>query len=325
MKKALIAGLMLVMGATLFGCSGGGSGGDYVNIPTPLNFSAQLGTVRTGLGAGGTYTTSIAFNFDGGKGVLDMIDGFFAFLNGAQVPADQWISAVNTSYGVLKTDLDTIGQVTIDVNGESKTFTCSHTGTTVPICAYFWLDDQPFAQMVIAENPAGGSVGVGTLAFVPSMIGLAASQTNINAYWASSTTLQDAFRAYFLGIPASGLKAERGIARIARSRTQAVPSLILKETAAWQQNPIAGCTQSEAVFGWQDATDFIAVNYFSSSACPLPLTGLSGTCVQVSQAEPAGVPESCTVNIASEPFVDIATVEATSAQLPADFPPAPDV
>lgn len=322
----MIAGLALVLAATLFGCGGGGGGGgEFVNIPTPLNFGAQLGTVKTNLGTAGSYTASITFNFDGGKGVLDMIDGFFTFLNAAQVPAGEWISAVTTDYGVLKTDLDTIGQVTIEVDGVGKVFTCSHSGNTLPICAYFWLNDQPFAQMIIAENPAGGSVGVGTLAFVPSMIGLASTQTNVNALWTSGAALLDTFRGYFVGIPATGLKAERGVARIGRDRTQTLPRLILKETAAWQQNPIAGCTQSEAVFGWQDTADFIAVNYLAGGPCALPSTGLSGKCVQVSTAEPAGVPENCVVNIASEPFVDLASVEATSAQLPADFPPAPGI
>ncbi len=320
----MLAALALVLAATLFGCSSGGGGG-YVNIPTPLNFGAQLATVKTNLGAGGEYTTSITFNFDGGKGLFDMIDGFFTFLNAANVPAGQWVSAVTTDYGVLKSDFNTLGQVTIEVAGESRTFTCSHSGDTAPICAYFWLNDQPFAQMVIAENPAGGSVGVGTLAFVPSMIGLASTQTNINALWTSAATLQDLFRGYFLGVPAAGLKAERGVVRMVRDRAQADAGLVLKETAAWQQNPIAGCTQSEAVFGWQDTTDFINVNYLNGGACPLPFTGISGTCVQLSTAEAAAVPGDCAVGIASEGFVDIGSFEAASAQLPSDFPPAPEI
>lgn len=312
--------LILVLALTVLVACGGGTV-TYLALRLPLGLSTQLEAISDNLGTG-EFQVPIRFNMDSGSGIFDMVDGFFAFLNDANIPNESTQVAVTTDQGVLKADFSTIGTVTVDLNmdGTTETISCSRT-TALPICARFWIDETPLALLVLVSSSTDeGSVGQGLLTFVPTLVGLASIATEISTTW-TSTAARDDVRSYYVGQPTTDVIATKAEIVVMRDRSQDNATLKMWQSGVWTQNPIGGCTESQAIFGWVDASGFISARFENTPACTLPVG--SGPCVNVATAATAALPESCAVNINGEVFISLDSFDATDAQLPADFPATP--
>lgn len=320
MKRTGKSFLLILALIVLAACGGGGSI-TYLALRIPLGLSAQLKAISDNLG-GGEFQVPIKFNMDSGAGIFDMVDGFFTFLNDANIPNDSTQVAVTTDQGALKADFSTIGTVTADLNmdGTSETITCSRT-TTLPICARFWIDETPLALLVLVSSSTDdGSVGQGLLTFVPSLIALATSATEVSTTW-TSTAVRDDVRSYYVGQPTADVIATKAEIVVMRDRSQDNAALEMWQSGVWTLNPIAGCTESQSIFGWVDESGFISARFENTPTCTLPVG--SGPCVNVATAATAASQDSCAVNINGEAFISLDSFEASDAQLPADFPATP--
>lgn len=312
---------LLILAMTLLvACSGGGAV-VYLTLRIPLALSAQLETVSSNLGSG-EFKVPIQFNMDSGSGIFDMVDNFFTFLNDAQIPEDSTQVAVTTDQGELKADFSSIGTVTADINmdGTPEEITCSRT-TALPICARFWIDDTPLAFLVLVSSSTDeGAVGEGLLSFVPSLVGLVATATEVSTTW-TSTAVRDEVRAYYVGQPSDDVVATKAEIVLMRDRSQDDATLKVWQSGVWTQNPIGGCTESQSIFGWVDGSGFISARFENTASCTLPVG--SGPCVNVSTAATAALPDDCAVNIIGDTFIPLTSFDAADAQLPGDFPPTP--
>jgi hypothetical protein len=287
----------------------------------PLVLSAQLKAISDNLGSG-EFQVPIKFNMDSGAGIFDMVDGFFTFLNDSNIPNGSTQVAVTTDQGELKADFSTIGTVTADLNmdGTAETIECSRS-TTLPICARFWIGGTPLAFLVLVSSSTDeGAVGEGLLTFVPSLVQLAASATEVSTTW-TSTAARDDVRSYYVGQPTTDVIASKAEIVVRRDRSQEDAVLNMWQSGVWTLNPIAGCTESQAIFGWVDESGFISARFENTTSCTLPVG--SGPCVNVATAATAALPDSCAVNINAETFISLDSFDASDAQLPADFPATP--
>jgi len=315
-RFALFIALML---SVTVACSGGGVTA-YLALTLPLELSSQLNNVADNLGAG-EFGVPIKFNLQSGSGLFDMVDGFFTFLNDAQIPEESTQVAVATDNGELKADFGSIGTITadFDLDGTDETVECSRT-TTVPICARFWIDETPLAFLVLVRAAADGAVGQGVLTFVPSLVELAANATEASVSWTSGTA-SDEVRAFYVGQPTSDVIATKAAITLERDRSEDAATLIMKQSGQWSSNPISNCSESQGVFGWADGAAFISASFGVTSDCSLPIA--TDRCVNISTAAEAGSPESCAVSVASEQLIDLDGFTAANAQLPDNFPATP--
>ncbi|MFH1830415.1 MAG: hypothetical protein ABH871_06540 [Pseudomonadota bacterium] len=322
--KGLAARLSVILAFFLICSCGSGGGGEpersYVNIIPPLDFSSQLNTVTGGLGSG-TYHDSVSFNLNAAIGIMDMVNGFFTYINGANIPDGPLPqNEVSTGYGDLKADFGSITTVQADINmdGTEETITCSKTASATPICAWFWLNSTRLAQMVIVTEATDSSVGSGALTFTPSMIGLATNSSQVATVW--NDTSSEAVRGYFVGEATSTVNADKAYFSIVRDVSLGDVELLMKESGVWNATPIDACTSTQGIFGWVDGTNYMSARFNPTGTCDVPTTG--GPCVEVSSANEADLATRCAVDITSEDYVST-DFSASNADFPSDFPASP--
>jgi|GEM_PF-5068522 len=334
MKRSLALAAVCV--TLTFAACGGGSGSPVAFV-APLNLTVQLDTVDSALGAG-QFGMPIGFNLRAGSGAMGMVNSFFDFMNGLEIGSGQTTVSKSTDYGQLKIDFQSLANVTLDIDldGQTDTVACSRKAEP-PMCAYMWLDDQPFAFLVLTEAAATAeeganveasvkqeassaylSVGQGSLAFTPSMMGLRETETHVNATW-SAEVAADLVSAYFSGNAAEGISASKARVFVSRDRSSESASLVLRESGNWSENPISPCSQSHSILGWQDSSAHISARFLSSSECSLPAS--QGPCVEVATAEETD-DGNCGVDISQQTYLSLDFAES-AAGLPENFPEAP--
>lgn len=320
MKRIKIAFLGIFALLSCVSCGGGGGGTiTYLTLGTPLGFSAMLDGVADGLGAG-DFGTPVKFNMQSSSGVMGMVDAFFAFLNAAEIPEGSTQVAVTTDQGELKADFRTLGTVIVDLGGDGteETIACSRS-TTLPICARFWIDDVPLALLVLNAQTTDAYIGQGLLTFVPSLVGLSESVTDASVTW-SGNAARDLATAFYAGLPATGIVASKAAMTFRADRLADDSTMInMDQSGEWTQNPISGCTQSQAIFGWIEDAAFIGARFNPTGSCTLP-TG--GPCVDIATAT-AVDDSNCTVDISTKTYISLGSFDEQDAQLPADFPQTP--
>ncbi len=316
MKKLFLVTALLGI-VTLSSCSSGGGSSGEVHLPSALSLASYLQDLVVDLGDGDADNyNAVSSTLNSSDDVLGMIDSFFTFMGDVTIEDGAIRIDTGTSSGTLKADFTRITQVTADINmdGTAETIECSGSAT-VSACAYLWLDDTPFALLVVTQYASGNDLGMGMVTFLPSRVDDAIdAAVSISAVWGGDGTIR-ATDAYFVGIIDTDFTSDKGRLKVSYDEG----TLKTQESSDWSAHPNS-CDATQAALGWVDAGSYISTDFARDDVCDPPV-GVK--CLITATSAESSSTDDCTVFAVRDSDVMDMPTSATSAELPADFPATP--
>jgi hypothetical protein len=318
MKKTLLVGLLLGSFAISSCSSSGSNPATNLTLPTGLSLASYLQLLVSDLGNSDLNNyNAVSSTANSGNDVLTLIDSFFSAMDGVTIESGVARVIADISSGTLKISFSQITQITADINmdGTAETITCSGT-STASSCAYLWLDDTPFALLVVTAYASGSDLGSGLVTFIPSRIDSTVdADVSISAVWGGDGTIR-ATDAYFVGMIASDFTSDKG--RLKVGYDEGVVKT--QESSDWTAHPYS-CDATQAALAWeQDAGAYISTAFALDAVCPVP-NGVS--CLTISTSSSAPSVDNCAVFAVTDADVMTIPTSSATAELPADFPATP--